>query len=54
MEVSVFGGETQDVDLIKLKRWVSSHVNDFNKNCIEHTSIGDVTWLRVTWNIEQD
>lgn len=54
VEVSVFGGETQDVDLIKLKSWISSHVEDFNENCIEHTSDGEVKWLRVTWNIKQD
>lgn len=54
VEVSIFGGETNDVSLEELNNWILSNVDRFDHIALNHTHAGDVEWLEVNWKIEQE
>lgn len=54
VEVSIFGGEKNYVDLDELNCWIVSNVDRYDHVRLGCTSDGDVQWLEVKWEIEQD
>lgn len=54
VEVSIFGGETHDVDLDELNCWILSNVDRYEEITLGHTADGEVKWLQVNWKIDQN
>lgn len=54
VEVSIFGGETNDVDLDELNCWILANVDRFEDITLGHSTDGEVVWLEVKWKIDQN
>ena len=54
VEVSIFGGEPNFVDLRELNSMILSNVKGFDSVNVNHTDDGRVKWIEVIWKIKEN